>query len=266
MGIKGVDWLHPIFVGPISSDAKLWRYLSFAKFVALVQTKSLHFTRVDRFGDHFEGAWPKEDAQFFREKAKFDVVAISEQFRRMTAACCWVEGKNESAGMWQLYAGGKEGVAVSTSYQRLLGALRPFDDGGKGQVCGAGRVTYMDHAQDGFIAALKPNEPLPNMLAPLMTKHVGYSHEREVRALYVSQFGGAEIDEKGWRLPIEPSEFIEDIVVNPFFESWFFEAVREFSHTFGLKSAVRESTLAPSQFYQKNSHASPSAAFKMDGD
>jgi hypothetical protein len=45
-------------------EAKLWRYLSFAKFASLLQSAQLHFIRVDHFDDHFEGAWPKSDLAY----------------------------------------------------------------------------------------------------------------------------------------------------------------------------------------------------------
>jgi len=50
--------LHPLFRDGPPPEAKLWRYLSFAKFASVLDSGLLHFTRVDRFDDHFEGAWP----------------------------------------------------------------------------------------------------------------------------------------------------------------------------------------------------------------
>jgi hypothetical protein len=52
------DPVNPIFSEIPPPDAKLWRYLSFAKFASLLHSQKLHFTRVDRLDDHFEGVWP----------------------------------------------------------------------------------------------------------------------------------------------------------------------------------------------------------------
>lgn len=38
--------------------ACLWRYMSFEKFVSLLATKTLFFTRADKFDDPFEGFTP----------------------------------------------------------------------------------------------------------------------------------------------------------------------------------------------------------------
>ena len=39
-----------------ASDAKLWRYMDFTKFVAMLNNKALYFCRLDHLGDPFEGA------------------------------------------------------------------------------------------------------------------------------------------------------------------------------------------------------------------
>ncbi len=36
----------------------LWRYLDLAKFVALLETKAIHFCRGDQFEDQLEGSYP----------------------------------------------------------------------------------------------------------------------------------------------------------------------------------------------------------------
>jgi hypothetical protein len=42
---------HRVFQKPEDENAKIWRYMDFTKFVSLLDTKSLYFTRVDRLGD-----------------------------------------------------------------------------------------------------------------------------------------------------------------------------------------------------------------------
>ena len=41
---------HPLFVAP-PGDALLWRYMDFTKFVSLLDTSSLFFSRADLLGD-----------------------------------------------------------------------------------------------------------------------------------------------------------------------------------------------------------------------
>ena len=100
---------HPIFEDRPNDEVKLWRYLSFAGFASLLQSSFLHFTRVDMFGDHFEGVWSKSDLEYLRGLGGFDVASFTKQMKRTTvAASCWIELTHESAAMWGLYAPGKE--------------------------------------------------------------------------------------------------------------------------------------------------------------
>jgi hypothetical protein len=117
-----MEYIHPIFRDRPSSAAKLWRYLSFAKFAALLQSNLLHFTRADQFDDHFEGAWPLSDLRKWQKIAErgFDVASFTESMKRSrVAASCWFESPHESAAMWRLYAPGNEGVAISTNFGKL---------------------------------------------------------------------------------------------------------------------------------------------------
>jgi hypothetical protein len=59
----------------VASDTVLWRYMDFARFVALLDQQALHFARADQFDDRFEGAsgakdsrprWDAHYLEFFR--------------------------------------------------------------------------------------------------------------------------------------------------------------------------------------------------------
>ncbi len=39
----------------LSPEENLWRYLDLGKFLELISSRSLYFTRSDKFEDHFEG-------------------------------------------------------------------------------------------------------------------------------------------------------------------------------------------------------------------
>jgi hypothetical protein len=84
--------IHPIFSDKPGEEDKLWRYVSFAKLAALFQSSSLHFARIDKFDDHFEGAWPKGDLEYLLKLEGFNIPAFTEQIKRSNvAASCWIE-------------------------------------------------------------------------------------------------------------------------------------------------------------------------------
>jgi hypothetical protein len=242
---------HPVFRDQPPHDAKLWRYLSFAKFASLLQSGQLHFTRVDRFDDHFEGAWPKPVLDALRSiKGSSILWRFTESRRRSIVASCWVESRYESAGMWRLYAPWKEGIAISTTFGKLRSAVDSIvvDSIPSAPWGGVARVKYVDHSTHDLMAEFGPNGRWNNAYVPFMLKNVSYEHEREVRAL-------VEIDpgppEEGWDLPLDLSDFIDEIVVDPFCEDWFFRATTSMAQHYGFGDRVRRSALARGSFYMQ---------------
>lgn len=235
---------HPIFHDAPPPETRLWRYLSFAKIVALFQTRTLNFTRIDQFDDHFEGAWPKSDLARFDTLAGGQVIPkVTKTMRQGVAASCWLASDYESAGMWRLYAAGEEGVAITTTAGKLhalVSAVRPPLIGG------ISRVRYIDHDNKSLIAELQ-NSPW-NALHPFMSKNVSYEHEKEVRALLIG-WPNYAIEQTGCALDIEPQTFIDQIVTNPFCKPWFVDAVKGIVEHYGLAGKLRTSTLSRSAYY-----------------
>lgn len=140
-----------------SHDTKLWRYQDFAKFVSLLDSKKLFFTRADSFEDPFECARGynfQKDAvyadveNYLRLKVtselksacnsnpsdteietalaaeKENYLKQQEEKRKSLFVSCWHENERESEGMWKLYTTAlSQGVALQTTAQRLCYAL-----------------------------------------------------------------------------------------------------------------------------------------------
>ena len=144
---------HPIFRDAPPPETRLWRYLSFAKIIALFETRRLHFTRIDQFDDHFEGVWPKSDLERFEKLEGGQVIPkVTRAMRLGTAASCWLAADYESAAMWRLYAAGEEGVAITTTaakLQALVGTVsQPY-------LSGISRVRYIDHVNSSIVTELQ---------------------------------------------------------------------------------------------------------------
>src|SRR3954466_4331681 len=54
-----LDANEPVFVGPEDPDGFIWRYMDFTKFVDLLDSKRLFFSRGDLLGDPFECSYPR---------------------------------------------------------------------------------------------------------------------------------------------------------------------------------------------------------------
>ena len=241
--------LHPIFRDAPPDGAPLWRYMTYAKFAAMMQAGVLRFTRVDKFDDHFEGVWPRRDLESWNRISTLPA-GFTEQTRRThVAASCWINLEHESAAMWRLYAMGAEGVAIKTRFSRVRDAAVRMEEAAAGTLAGAARVRYIDHASDSIIAALSEGDALPNAFVPFMMKNISYQHESEVRALVVSPVTH-EIEPDGCGVGIDLPDFVEEVVVNPLAEPWFEQLVLSTVRVHNLNS-VRRSQLDRRIFWQR---------------
>jgi hypothetical protein len=121
---------HPEFTQPSNEQVKVWRYMDFTKFVSLLDSQQLYFTRVDKFDDPFEGSLPKINVaarQHFPDgitpevrEALIKVMAntgeINQKWPRFHAINCWHMNEHESAAMWKLYLKSNEGISIQSTY------------------------------------------------------------------------------------------------------------------------------------------------------
>lgn len=192
---------HPVFDRDIDPDAPVWRYFDFAKFVALLQTRSLYFSRADLLGDPLEGSFTQayaaqreamladppegrtrdELAKVFRHNERI--------FAQMPRACyvnCWHLGDHESMAMWRGYGGGAYGVAIRSTFERLDTAIpESLDFESHQEQIYIGKIHYIDYT------SLTTNLPHAfNVYGRLMCKSLAYRHENEVRAIFINPAAG----------------------------------------------------------------------------
>jgi hypothetical protein len=132
------DGYHDVFEA-IGRDASLWRYMNFAKFVSLLESRALHFARVDVLEDEFEGSLsipmsvlPRigidqhgQQVEIGPWSESFDAQmrAARETLRHCIWVNCWNRSETESAALWDLYARRDQGIAVRTTFGRLVSSF-----------------------------------------------------------------------------------------------------------------------------------------------
>ena len=88
---------HPVFP-PLSAETRLWRYLDFTKYAAILEGRGLFLPRADLLGDPFEGS--RSRANFENRKAVYgdqdlptdmqaELSRFSEWERQWTYISCW---------------------------------------------------------------------------------------------------------------------------------------------------------------------------------
>jgi hypothetical protein len=231
------------FKPPEDLNAKVWRFMSLARYIDLLDNRSVFFSRADLLGDPFEGSQTRKTVEtrekFLRPR---EIRASQEDLKaagKSTYVSCWHLSEYESQGMWKLYTQGGEGVAVQSNFDSLVNTLKASDS----EIC-VGRVNYRDYE----------NLQIPGgIFAPFYTKRHHFEHEREVRAIIFSEFcrrsvsGGAT--EGGVKLKVDLHALIKAVYVSPFSQPWFHRIVSSVTQSYNLRVPISPSKLRADPIY-----------------
>jgi hypothetical protein len=211
--------------------------MDFAKLVSLLQSKGLHFARLDQFADPFEGSISRAEYEYWQQIALegerdgtiplewrgsyFNILmGNARRARQCNYVSCWHANNDESDAMWKLYSSSGFAVAIRSSYQRLVQAIPDKEYTG----CFAGEVQYSDHHHDEL--------PRGNIFYPVMNKRRAFAHEREIRAVVWTGDPGPNGESDvaanpiGLSVGVDLSQLVESVFVSPTAPSWFADAVR----------------------------------------
>lgn len=213
---------HPCFPQPVDTSVRVWRYLDLAKFIWLLEKRQLYLSRLDLLNDPHEGSTPRllamlRDQQLREwgaEELAVQMPGMNQRSRKSLYVNCWHFGNNESEAMWRLYCPGDGGVAIQTTYQRLVASVEadPY--------CYIGTVTYIDYETQGF--------PLNNFFYPVMHKRISFAHEQEIRIVKtLREFWANQERESpaGTSIDWSPEDTLEAIYVNPYAPEFYHEVV-----------------------------------------
>ena len=239
---KPVNWLP--------SDTVLWRYMTFGKFLSILETKSLFFSSVLQLQDQFEGSYPEGnialrsisllDVPFDqREQALKEDLAFQRKVGRSIVVNCWSQKRHESEALWKSYAR-EEGVVIRTDVQSLRESFTEKKDM---WVC---EVQYMNYELDTF-------DDL-NHLTRFLMKRLEFEHETEVRAFCMDvPMKDGEVDQSpesyarpGVDFQVDLDVLIKEVRVAPDATPWFLDLVKAIMARYGLAAPVKKSSLADS--------------------
>lgn len=219
-GKLSVRLAHSSFLQP-KKDVKVWRYMSLAKFISLLETKSLYLTRADRFTDPYEGTLTSRTAagidahlkQMGSPNGFEELRKMYEKNRKETFVSCWHANDHESEAMWRLYCGSASGVAVQTTYSKLTNSIEHQYD------VHIGLVRYIDYNEGMF--------PDANTFSPFLHKRASFSHEHEVRLVQFSvPPPETDVPPDSLEIPWDLQVYAERIYVDPYAPTYYFEAVK----------------------------------------
>jgi hypothetical protein len=222
--------------------------MSFAKFLSMLKSRSLHFARADMFEDPYEGHWTARSVQRLRELLKRDPKKLAEllkfpsYYRQRTYISCWCEAEYESAALWDLYVQSNESIAIRTDYDTLSAELNasPY------------RVIRSQIAYVPYDMVETP----AHIVGPLVLftrKRQSFKHEQEFRALIIRPQSSSSTlfprSAKGLDLEVDVERLIKELYVSPKAPEWFGEVVSDVTHKYRLKVHVETSRLYSRPLY-----------------
>jgi hypothetical protein len=238
---------HPVFETP-EANQLIWRYLDLGRYLALLSSSALHFTRGDKFEDRWEGEYPEPNKAAMKQLATEMALPLDwfreyqEVGRKMKHSIfvnCWHESEYESAAMWRLY--GQEGfnlAIVSTMHD----ARSAFDVEKEHKVY-CGRVKYIDYSRDYL--------PGNNAFSPWLRKRKSFAFESEVRFIvwdWPKTKVGEEVKHQlpppadfrvnGHDVKVDTAKLVKQVLVSPKAADWYVKVIQEITTKYGLKSEI----------------------------
>ena len=256
---------HAGFDPPQDPETPLWRYMDFTKFVSMLETRALYLARADLLGDPFEGSLTRAEAN---RRAAYDArLRATHRPAKLHSSSqpkvhaeilnsivsCWHLNAVESMAMWRLYLTGREGIAVRTTFRRLVSCFTPFDgqekafnaDGTDREIrVHAGVVHYVDYDSD-----------TPVNVPRILLKRRSFEHEREVRVVATDRSWGnsprfgpdgqvlTRFGAGGDRIRVDLETLVLSVFVAPEAQRWFADLVQAVVRRYGFGFPVVQSDL-----------------------
>jgi len=244
------------------NNQKIWRYMDFSKYVDMLTTNTLYFTRADKFEDPYDCSGmqflidaykqlppaPPEGKEWTRKVNTFG--------RLFVYLNCWHMNDVESAALWKLYSENKyETIAIQSTFGKLNSEIeyKWARDGIR-----ISKVKY-DLENAGEPIGNPPEGRLFSILgwANIIYKRPSFAHEKELRAFIFQGYDKRKENDtlrneahleklmkerdKFIRIPIDPAKLIEKVYVSPLAKDLFVELVKKVSGE--LKDRVLTSDL-----------------------
>ena len=230
--------------------------MDFSKYVDLLATSELHFTRADKLEDPYDCS----GMQFFGEQYKQFALANPQgkertrqviTFNRLFVYLnCWHMNNIESAALWELYSENKyETIAIQATFGKFKSEIEnkwPQDDL---------RITKVKYDPEDKNSTYRIFSDLG--LEDIIYKRPSFEHEKELRAFIYQRVdkrrendtlrNGAHLEKlmkerrEYIRIEIIPSDLIEKVYVSPLATDLFVELVKKVSGE--LKDRVKKSDL-----------------------
>ena len=262
-----MPYLEHSLSSDLTDSNKIWRYIDLYKFMDVLETNSLFFSRIDKLGNDFEGYYQDSqlvgnvlDLRLVKDIDKLDInnppkeairlnVAMEENFenqlrefsihqRQTTFVNCWYRNEYDSHSQWRIY--GKNGIGLQSTFEKLKRSLNKTT-----KSIHIFPVYYIDYDKDKI--------PMGNSFFPLMHKPIHFESEKEIRAIlyyFPNEKNIIENREKyGEKVEVDLDILIENIYLDPDAPNWYIELIEKILKKYGLVKSVKKSKISEKPKY-----------------
>jgi|GEM_PF-4552305 len=229
------------------------RYISLGKLIEMLDSKSLHLGRIDRFEDKTEGEWyahlAKEANEAFKDilsekdlnKDEDELMEEIQSLKQRSYVSSWFSSDHLSIAMWKLYGVTDEGIALRVSkpqLEKLRKRCRKELNDQDAEVL-ISNVIYVDEDAVEMKKLIDRNLSQKQWLKfrNLLLKHKAYQFEQEYRMSVILP-QGKDSYPKGIKLYIgdDQNTFIDSIYLNPLIHSnhWYIKVVQRILSLFEI--------------------------------
>jgi len=244
-------YAHPCFSEPQNDEIKIWRYLPLPKFIDLLHSRTIFFTRADllRGEDKSEGSSltnvdlaaikifdelnkqnikvphpniPDVSLNNLIEMTKKTHLVSEEQLIKKYFINCWHMNDHENFAMWKIYSE-PFGVCVQSTYSSLTASFSdPQYSFHKQPKIYVGEVKYIDWDNDSI--------PKNNGFWPFMHKKREFKYENELRCVVW------EHEKSIVKIGIDLDRLIHNIYINPYTPPWFNYVISGLCEKYGVST------------------------------
>lgn len=228
-----------------SDNTTIWRYLDFAKFVDLILSNQLHFTRSDNFDDPFEGDFKFKDYEIYKP-----MFVDQEKSKKFYFINCWHINEEQSDAMWKIFLDTNNGIAIKSTIGDLKRGLSKSNDD-----IYISQMYYHNFSKVTFDDLLKEEKQRMRQsfgegVNMFKYKRISFEHEKELRLMFIDlpiPHVTRDCPERPClefkKIDIVVESLINEIVIAPFADRWFKTLVEKFVSSFHLNLSVTQSDL-----------------------
>ena len=218
---------HRDFYTPEDS-AIVWHYFSLPKFIGLLESSELFFSRQDQFDDTREGRLSELDKQFLSKYPAGMVEHMESDKVGCYYANCWTLSESDEYVLWNTYASLFDGIAVKSTVGRIKEALDSKDE----RSVYIAKVQYYDEITGSTFNA---SGGIINLLSLAFSKRKYFNAEKELRLLFHDN--DARLDDNSPRsvsFHVDLNKLIDSLYVAPKSYPWFKDAIAHMIELYGL--------------------------------